>query len=187
MKIPSEFVSGYSEPNRCFTNVARSVRDFGGSAVMGWLVSADGEAGRTLVHHCVWRKPDGETVDISPQFDLSMTTEDGDPMAILPPTVEFLPDATAVLVDGRSLCIRHEAKKPKFARMAQFLNRSERAFLAQDVSAVNYWTERADKERHRAHGHKYDPAHPTIMKFDSHVPLVTFKSLDPDLARYLTA
>lgn len=56
MNVPTELLDGYSEPNRCFVNVARAVRDIGGSAVMGWLVSDDVDT-RTLIHHCVWRKP----------------------------------------------------------------------------------------------------------------------------------
>lgn len=58
---------GDSAPMHCYGNVERLVSVRGGEAVSGWIVY-EGGAGRylKLVHHHLWRTPDGTLVDPTP-------------------------------------------------------------------------------------------------------------------------
>ena len=58
---------GDSAPMHCYGNVERLVSGRGGEAVSGWIVY-EGGAGRylKLVHHHLWRTPDGDLVDPTP-------------------------------------------------------------------------------------------------------------------------
>ncbi len=170
MEVKGEHIPGYDVPNACFTNVWRLMADKGGSMVMGWRVSRR-EDYICRIHHAVWRKPSGELVDVSPQFDPDISTALGEPHAALMKASEFEPDESATLVDGRTRPIQYLPTQPKYGKFVQYLERSERAIMNGNENAANYWTERADKERHRARGDKYNPAKPTIHKpFDSIVP-----------------
>lgn len=54
-------------PMMCYRNVEQLVRDRGGEAVSGWIVY-EGGGGRylKLVHHHLWRTPEGDLVDPTP-------------------------------------------------------------------------------------------------------------------------
>jgi hypothetical protein len=58
---------GDSAPMHCYGNVERLVSGRGGEAVSGWIVY-EGGSGRylKLVHHHLWRTPDGTLVDPTP-------------------------------------------------------------------------------------------------------------------------
>lgn len=90
----------YARPNGCFVNVAAAIRDHGGSAVFGWLAGErllpERPVIQTWVHHCVWRAPDGELAELSPQVQGSL--DGGRYVAALPNVVVFLPDDSATLV-----------------------------------------------------------------------------------------
>ena len=180
MKVNGKHIEGYDEPNRCFINVGRLVKDYGGSVVMGWLVNSmdDIEIG---IHHCVWRQPDGEIVDVSPQYDKAISQVMNEPVATLPSMVEFEPDPDATLVDGMTRPARYLAKEPKYVKFAEFMTRSDKAYLRGDVTGANYWTERADKERCRAHGDRY---HETLDRYDADTKIGT--ALREDLLEYFT-
>ncbi len=56
-----------SQPSYCFDNVTRVISKSGGAAVTGWAIWAVPGLYYEAEHHCVWRKPTGELVDVSPQ------------------------------------------------------------------------------------------------------------------------
>lgn len=60
-------------PLDCYPNVAERIQQHGGRAVLGWqiapssLISAQTVGGVELETHCVWLRPDGCLVEITPQ------------------------------------------------------------------------------------------------------------------------
>jgi hypothetical protein len=59
-----------ARPRNCYHNVDACIAVAGGSRDEGWIVY-EGWGGRflVLVHHCVWRRPDGSPMDVTPPFD----------------------------------------------------------------------------------------------------------------------
>lgn len=51
----------------CYDNVSRKISRAGGSLVCGWAIWQTKGVYFDAVHHCVWRKRSGETLDVSPQ------------------------------------------------------------------------------------------------------------------------
>jgi hypothetical protein len=58
----------WAEFRHCFANVARKVRQAGGSVQLGWLWGLDpADEGLLLAaHHAVWKSPTGDLLDITP-------------------------------------------------------------------------------------------------------------------------
>lgn len=87
----------WAEVSGCFTNVHKMVRMAGGEVVFGWiktaLMSPKLPVIQTWTHHAIWKMPDGELRDITPQIDPS-----GHFAALTPETV-FVPDPEATLLD----------------------------------------------------------------------------------------
>jgi hypothetical protein len=87
--------------NDCYPNcVAKTERD-GGEVVVGWRrdrANVDGPAlVATLHHHAVWKNPEGELIDLTPQVVIF----DGKMEIIRPNFVDFMVDPTAVFDDPR--------------------------------------------------------------------------------------
>lgn len=163
MEIISENIPGYNNSNCCFTNVKRLVVDKGGSMVMGWLIKRLPEF-ISKVHHAVWRKPSGEMVDVTLQYDPDISQQLQGKYATLMETVEFEPDESATMVEGKTRQIQHQATAKKYEKFVEYLRRSESAILKGDNKTAYYWTIRADKERHHANNKKYNPRCPSIAK-----------------------
>lgn len=72
-----------AEPAWCFDNVMRTIARAGGERVFGWAIWHIPGLYFEAEHHGVWRSPEGELVDVSPQL--------GNATQIL-----FLPDPGAV-------------------------------------------------------------------------------------------
>ena len=184
MKVKCAILDGYNEPGRCFFNVAKLVRDKGGKAVFGWLVTTLEDI-ESRIHHCVWQQPDGELVDVTPQFDPDATSHFGAEMVSLGTEVEFEPDESATLVDGITRVPVFKPTQPKFAKFVELMARSEEAFWRKDVAGVNYWAERADKERHKVHGKNPKHQKSTIHMLPGDEE-IRFDPLRPELAQYLS-
>lgn len=57
-------------PDNCYSNVQEAVRQRGGSAVYGWIVWISGRGHYLkIVHHAVWRSPEGLLLDVTPSDD----------------------------------------------------------------------------------------------------------------------
>jgi hypothetical protein len=70
-------------PRSCYTNVERMIEKFGGSTVEGWEIMGKPGHHLALIHHAIWRKPDGSLLDPTPGSDQSeivfATLAPGDP------------------------------------------------------------------------------------------------------------
>src|SRR4051794_13167252 len=80
-----------AEPNTCTRAVEEKVDKEGGEPVYGWQVSNHGELNE-LSAHCVWRKPSGELLDITPQL---LDLGEGWCAVKLPEFTLFRPDEAA--------------------------------------------------------------------------------------------
>jgi len=58
-----------SKTGFCFQNVEGCVLSNGGKPISGWIVWDWLGVFTELEHHCVWERPDGSIVDITPQRD----------------------------------------------------------------------------------------------------------------------
>jgi len=68
-----------SEVRRCYLNVDRVVAVQGGAPVEGWLIWEEAKHRWLMaIHHCVWRTPQDELVDVTRQ-------EDGEARIVLAP------------------------------------------------------------------------------------------------------
>ena len=72
-----------AESGWCFDNVVRAIARDGGERVFGWAIWQIPDLYFEAEHHGVWRRPEGELVDVTPQL--------GGASQIL-----FLPDPAAV-------------------------------------------------------------------------------------------
>jgi hypothetical protein len=57
------------QPDQCFENVPLIVRRHGGSAQHGWLLREQPTIFVEGRFHAVWRRPDGELIDVTPRAD----------------------------------------------------------------------------------------------------------------------
>jgi SEC-C motif len=59
------------DPMFCYQNVDECIRREGGTREEGWIVYK-GWGGRylKLIHHCLWRSPDGRLVDVTPSDEV---------------------------------------------------------------------------------------------------------------------
>lgn len=58
----------FAMPNECFTNVPERIALRGGSQLNGWAVRIWPGVFMEAEHHCVWQKPDGNLLDITPKI-----------------------------------------------------------------------------------------------------------------------
>jgi hypothetical protein len=128
-------------PNCCFPNVADAVKQYGGQMVTGWIVS-DQKAIRTLIHHAVWRRADGNMRCITPQVSQS----DSDFVLCALHEIDFVPDASAIY-DGVSA--RHNQYLPliadeRIATACGYLAISDRAAYAGDWQRSHFYTDKAN-------------------------------------------
>ena len=144
VQVHTRYIDGYSEANRCLTNVQQIVQDRGGELVTGWLL----HRGKYLiekVHHCVWQQPSGDLFDITPQVSTG-NVGDGFAVAELAPMSDFEIDPTAEWSDGfRPLPTRYVAVGKRCRAIAQALTISDEHFLSGNYRAYKAWTERAER------------------------------------------
>jgi hypothetical protein len=90
-----------SSPNarqrKCFYNVGDACAAVGGDVVFGWAIWIWPSVNIEVIHHAVWRRPDGEVVDVTPP-ELAV------------PAITFLEDATAAFDLGDPLAEARELK-----------------------------------------------------------------------------
>lgn len=121
-EIPIKEV-GYTH-GHCFRNVHDFIQKHGGTPVTGWLagnvLSPYNPLVQTWVHHCVWRSPEGELLDLTPLFgaDAAWFVEDSEAQL-------------QTLGDGLVRCLpeRYEAivKEPKVLKAIALLTRADEA------------------------------------------------------------
>lgn len=70
--------------SECFSNVREHVRVLGGSMQLGWIIWETPDIMLEANFHAVWRSPDGQFVDVTPQID-------GETKIL------FLPDSAAMI------------------------------------------------------------------------------------------
>jgi hypothetical protein len=85
-----------ARPNECFSNAERRALQAGGAQQVGWMfrycdvAALPGPGYLLVIHHAVWRAPDGSLIDVTPHPDPKyqpITTASG--------AVLFLPDDRA--------------------------------------------------------------------------------------------
>jgi hypothetical protein len=166
MKIRTEWKT--TLPNSCFITVAEHVKRNGGEMVLGWMVEDvfDNDQRPYLkekVHHAVWKHPDGNLIDITPQAT-SIQDLGGGRMAFEcdhRDEVEFEPDpsATILIIDGKP-CPRASktvAVDKRAVGVAESMSRAEKCALLGEMDKARYYTEKANARAHRKGVHARTP------------------------------
>src|SRR5262249_44916870 len=107
----------WARPNCCWANVREQVRRCGGSPKYGWLLHLHPEAPVLIAcSHAVWRRPEGEVVDLTPRRDMSLMPKDaliprltaggGHPLWLPDPQAEDRPRKYLPLVKDKALARR---------------------------------------------------------------------------------
>lgn len=151
--VRGQLMPHHNSINGCFGNVHRIVLDLGGEVVIGWLegetLFPDRPVIQTWIHHCVWRMPDGELRDVTPQ--IFGTTSLG-VSAVLPKWSRVILDPEATLLNaGDGLVVTRNPRytalidDPRVRQAIVYLERADQALAAGEMGRDAYWAERAFK------------------------------------------
>ena len=136
-----------AEPLMCNVNVDTRIKAAGGRAAFGWKVQHD-YVNDGLSNHCVWESPEGELVDVTPDY----AGMEGDYAVIEWPTeTEFVRDDAAVFT-GRSLPTRYVPTRPgnAIAKACEFMTIADECLRRDDLERCRYWTNRANRAGKKA-------------------------------------
>lgn len=152
IEIPS-LQCEFSNPGQCFLNVHHQIKKNGGTAIFGWYPSPltifnNPKLIVPFIHHCVWKSPDGQMYDITPQiisYDpiLGLKTTFAE-------TIHFLPnpDATLLQIDGKfkarptEYLARYSDPNKRLAKAIEYLKIADKKVDEKDPTGERYWLDR---------------------------------------------
>lgn len=150
------------EINNCNSNVQQVVEQHGGEMVTGWIVHRLG-AINELVHHCVWRMPDGELRDVTPQISEVI----GDQLLCELKQIEFLEDPEATFIDGtfaRFSRFTPASRDVDVLLACEWLTLADQHFYKGNWDKGLYWNDKANKILHKLRVHCAPPDRRVVGK-----------------------
>lgn len=141
----------------CLQNAEYQVAQQGGSVVYGWQIT-EGACYYEILHHVIWRSPDGELIDVTPHMlgateirflaDKSATTRGEKPFRLMRPTL-YLPKKTS----------------KRAAEGCRALFMSGQAIWNGDEAAAIRWTRKAEECFSKAYGGRVTIQNPIMQGF----------------------
>lgn len=152
------------EPNQCSANVQKAVSKFGGEMVTGWLVT-DCHWWWQYIHHAVWKTPEGQLVDITPQF----AELHGDDALSYLMQRDFWPDPSATFIGHLGRPCRYIPKPSshhEIASVCEYLRLSDRCFyLTKELDKAEEFTAKANSVLRKYGGSISSPPIEMLGKF----------------------